>query len=122
MFLFCTIYFFISKCKIKKPRLIYIILSVLDTQSNFINIFLFSIIPFDYPYIINILSTIWTVVFTLILIKTYKYLKNHIFGIVLCFVGVISMILGTFNSIEDLKNHFKDFNILIIIKIYFSFW
>ena len=109
-FLIFLIYFFISKCKIKKPRLIYIILSLLDTQSNFINIFLFSIIPFDYPYIMNILSTIWTVVFTLILIRTYKYLKNHIFGIILCFIGVVGMILGTFNSIEDLKDKFKDFN------------
>ena len=119
-FFIFLIYFFISKCKIKKPRLIYIILSVLDTQSNFINIFLFSIIPFDYPYIINILSTIWTVVFTLILIKTYKYLKNHIFGILLCFIGVISMILGTFNSIEDLKNHFKDFNNKNIVGLILS--
>ena len=109
-FLIFLICFFISKCKIKKPRLIYIILSVLDTQSILINTFLLSFIPFDYPYIMNLLSSIWIVIFTLILSRTYKYLSNHVFGMIIWFIGVIAMILGSFNSIKDLKDDFKHFN------------
>ena len=113
-FLIFLIYSFISKCKIRKPRLIYIILSILDTQSCLINTFLFSFIPFDYPYIMNMLSIIWTVIFSMILLKTYKYLINHFFGMIIWLIGVIAMILGTFNSIKDLKDDFNDFDDNII--------
>ena len=109
-FLIFLIYFFISKCKIKKPRWIYIILSVLDTQSYLIYTFLLSFTPFDYPYIMNLLGSIWIVIFTLIFSKTYKYLSNHIFGMIIWFIGVIAMILGSFNSIKDLKDDFKHFD------------
>ncbi len=109
-FLIFFLYFFISKCKIKKPKWIYIILSLLDTQANFINIYIFSFIDFRFPYIMNILSTIWAVVFTLILIRIYKYLLNHILGIILCIVGVFSVFLGTFEKISDFIDIFKSFN------------
>ena len=108
------IYFFISKCKIKKPRLIYIILSVLDTQSILLNTFLLSIIPFDYPYIMNLLSSIWIVIFSFIFLKTYKYLSNHIFGIIIWLIGIVAMILGTFNSIKDLKNCFEELDFYLM--------
>ena len=113
-FLIFLIYSFISKCKIRKPRLIYIILSILDTQSCLINTYLFSFIHFDYPYIMSMLSIIWTVIFSMILLRTYKYLINHIFGMIILFIGVIAMILGTFNSIKDLKDDFNDFGDNII--------
>jgi len=109
-FLIFFVYFFISKCRIKKPRLIYIILSLIDTQANFLNIFVFSLIQFDYPFIMNVLSTIWSVIFSLIIIRIYKYLKNHVFGIILCLVGVFSMLLGTFKDINDFVNMFINFN------------
>ena len=113
-FLIFLIYFFISKCKIRKPRLIYIILSILDTQSCLINTYLFSFIHFDYPYIMSMLSIIWTVIFSMILLRTYKYLINHFFGMIIWLIGVIAMILGTFNSIKDLKDDFNDFGDNII--------
>ena len=100
----------ILKLKIKKPKLIYLILSILDTQVNYINIFIFSFAKFEYPYIINVLSSMWSVLFTLILIKKYKYLKNHIFGIEICLVGVFLLFLGTFQSFGDFIKMFKDFN------------
>jgi hypothetical protein len=100
----------ILKLKIKKPKLIYLILSILDTQANYINIFIFSFAKFEYPYIINVLSSMWSVLFTLILIKKYKYLKNHIFGIAICLVGVFLLFLGTFQSFGDFIKMFKDFN------------
>ena len=109
-FLLFFIYCFIIKFKIKKPKWIYIILSLIDTQANFINVYIFSITKFKYPFIINILSTIWSVVFTLIIIRIYKYLKNHIIGIVLSIIGVFACFLGTFKSFEDFKNMFIDFN------------
>ena len=109
-FIIFFLYFFISKCKIKKPKWIYIILSVLDTQANFINIYIFSFIDFRYPYIINVLSTIWTVMFTLIIIRIYKYLLNHIVGIILCIIGVFLVFLGTFGKIDDFVDMFNSFN------------
>ena len=104
------IYFFISKRKIKKPKLIYIILSILDTQANYINVFLFSFIQFEYPYIINILSSIWTVVFSLILLRQYKYLINHILGIIICLIGVFSVFFGASKTFDDFIEMFKSFN------------
>ena len=106
-FLIFLIYFFVSKCRIKKPKKIYLLLSFIDSQANFVNIWLFSFIDFRFPFIINVLSTVWTVVFTLILIRTYRYLKNHIIGIVLCVIGVIIVFIGTFNEKEDSFDDFK---------------
>ena len=127
-FLLFFIYCFIIKFKIKKPKWIYIILSLIDTQANFINVYIFSITKFKYPFIINILSTIWSVVFTLIIIRTYKYLKNHIIGIALSIIGVFASFLGTFNSFEDFKNMFSDFNddikgllLCILVSILYGF-
>jgi len=100
----------ILKLKLKKPKLIYIILSILDTQANYINIFIFSFVKFEYPYIINVLSSMWSVLFTIILIKKYKYLKNHIVGIAICLVGVFLLFFGTFQSFSDFIKMFKDFN------------
>ena len=90
--------------------MIYIILSICDTQANYINIFIFSKIEFKYPYIINILSNIWTVLFTLILLRQYKYLINHKIGLILCFVGVFSAFLGSFNDIDKFVSMFSTFN------------
>ena len=100
----------ILKLKITKPKLIYIIISIFDTQANYINIFIFSFSIFEYPYIINVLSSIWSVLFTLILIKTKKYLINHILGIIICLIGVFLLFLGTFNSFQDFIDMFKNFN------------
>ena len=100
----------ILKLKIQKPKLIYIILSISDTQANYINIFLFSFINFNYPYIVNVLSSMWSVLFTILIIKKYKYLKNHTYGIIICLVGVFLLFIGTFKSFGDLINMFKSFN------------
>ena len=100
----------ILRLNIHKPKIIYIILSISDTQANYINIFIFSFVKFEYPYIINILSSMWSVIFTLILIKTYKYLNNHIYGIIICLFGVFLLFLGTFESFGAFINMFKSFN------------
>ena len=100
----------ILKLKIQKPKIIYIILSISDTQANYINIFIFSFVKFEYPYIINILSSMWSVLFTLILIKRYRYLSNHIYGIIICLIGVFLLFLGTFESFGSFIDMFKSFN------------
>lgn len=100
----------ILRFKITKPKLIYIIISIFDTQANYINIFIFSFAKFEYPYIINVLSSIWSVLFTLILIKTKKYLINHILGIIICLIGVFLLFLGTFDSFDSFIDMFKSFN------------
>ena len=100
----------ILKLKIEKPKIIYIILGIFDTQANYINIFIFSFVKFEYPYIINILSSMWSVLFTLILIKRYKYLNNHIYGIIICLFGIFLLFLGTFESFGSFINMFKSFN------------
>ena len=100
----------ILKLKIQKPKIIYIILSIFDTQANYINIFIFSFVKFEYPYIINILSSMWSVLFTIIFIKRYRYLNNHIYGILICLFGIFSLFLGTFESFGSFINMFKSFN------------
>ena len=100
----------ILKLKIQKPKIIYIILSIFDTQANYINIFIFSFVKFEYPYIINILSSMWSVLFTIILIKRYRYLNNHIYGILICLFGIFLLFLGTFESFGSFINMFKSFN------------
>ena len=100
----------ILKLKLQKPKIIYIILSISDTQANYINIFIFSFINFEYPYIINVLSSMWSVLFTLIFLKKYKYLKNHVYGIIICLIGVFLLFLGTFKSFDDFITMFKSFN------------
>ena len=98
------------KFKFKKPKMIYIILSISDTQANYINIYIFSFVKFEYPYIINVLSSMWSVLFTLIIIKRYKYLKNHVYGISICLIGIFLLFLGTFKSFKEFIDMFKSFN------------
>ena len=56
-FLFILYGIIILKLKIQKPKLIFIILSISDTQANYLNIYIFSFVKFEYPYIINVLSS-----------------------------------------------------------------
>ena len=100
----------ILKLKLTKPKLIYILLSILDSQANYINMYVFSFIKFNYPYIINVLSNFWSVAFTVILIKKYKYLKNHIIGITICIIGILLSFIGTFDSFNLFLEMFKQFN------------
>lgn len=111
-FLLFLIYFFISKCKIRKPKWIYLILSIFDSQANFVNVYVFSFIDFKFPFIINVLCTVWVVIFTLILIRTYRYLMNHLIGIILFIVGVCATFIGTFDEdkFNEFKNIFTSFN------------
>lgn len=92
---------------IKKPKLIYLIITIVDSQANFINVYAFSVIHFEYPFIINFCSVIWTSIFAWIFIKKYKYFINHILGILIAFGGIILTVMGMFNSFDDFKKLFN---------------
>lgn len=92
---------------IHKPKLSYLLITIVDSQANFINVYAFSIIHFEYPFIINFCSVIWTSIFTWIFIKKYKYFINHILGICIAFFGVILTVVGTFNSFTDFEKLFS---------------
>ena len=89
--------------EIHKPKLIYIILTIIDSQANFINVYTFSLIQFEYPFIINFLSVIWTVLLTMLFITKYTYTHIHKIGLLITFTG-ICIILCSNISISHLFN------------------
>jgi len=123
LFFICFIIY--NKFSFKKPKLIYILIILIDCLANGINIYVFSLTKFEYPYIINLNSTLWSVIFTIILIKNVHYCKNHIFGLIIGFIGNILSFLGTFQSLKDIINIFEKNNLsglifCIIISILYA--
>ena len=104
-----------NKFTFKKPKLCYIIIILIDSITNAINTYVFSISKFEYPYIINLNSSIWSVIFTIIIIKIYKYCQNHILGLIIAFIGNVLSFIGTFNSFQDILKLFKEKNYCSII-------
>ena len=115
-----------NKFSFKKPKFIYILIILIDCLANGINIYVFTITKFEYPYIINLNSTLWSVIFTKILIKEIHYCKNHIFGLIIGFIGNILCFLGTFVSFKDIvkiieeKDNLIGLIICIIISLLYS--
>jgi hypothetical protein len=107
-YLFLFIIFFIyNNFKFKEIKHFYIIITLIDSQANFLNVYVFNFIKFDVPFLINFTSTIWSVIFTVLFIKKYKYLFNHKMGIILSFLGTILAFIGTFNKITEIRNLFE---------------
>ena len=79
---------------IKKPKVSYLFIAFFDSQAAFLNIFAFSIISFNFPFIINISTFFWTVIITVIFIKTYKYSYFHYIGVTIAVIGIILSSLG----------------------------
>lgn len=92
-----------AKFKLNQLKLIYAIIALIDSQANFINVYAFTIIQFEYPFIINFLSVIWTVLLTMIFITKYTYTKIHKIGLLVSFIG-ICIILCSNISISHLFN------------------
>jgi drug/metabolite transporter (DMT)-like permease len=88
-----------------KPSSLLII--VFDTQSSFLMVYAFSIIPANFIFIINILSVFWTVILSWIFIKAYKYKTSHVIGLLIAVVGVCLTLYGCFSEIDD-KDEFFD--------------
>ncbi len=100
--------------KIKKPKLSYILITIFDSQGNFLNIYAFSIIHFNYPFIINVSSVFWTCLFTWIFIKKYKYRRIHIIGVSISLIGVVVTLYGTIRLLGDKDNIFDNMKGLIL--------
>ena len=94
--------------EIHKPKLIYIILTIIDSQANFINVYTFSLIQFEYPFIINFSSSIWTFLLTIIFIKKYKYKPLHYISIFISFIGILLAMFGTLHSLWDISSIFTN--------------
>jgi drug/metabolite transporter (DMT)-like permease len=100
--------------KLTKPRFVYVIIAVLDSQANFLNIYAFSIIHFNYAFIINISSVFWTCLLTWIFIKSYKYRKIHILGVSIALLGVAATLYGSMSRLAQIDSLFKDYKGLLL--------
>ena len=121
--LFFLCFMIYNKFSFKKPKFNYLLIIFLDCLANGTNIYVFSITKFEYPYIINLNSSLWSVIFTKILIKEIHYRNNHIFGLIIGFIGNILTFLGTFQSFKDIVKIFDGLIGLIfciIISILYS--
>ena len=108
-YLFLFIIFFIhNNFNFNKIKFFYIIITLIDSQANFLNVYVFNFIKFDVPFLINFTSTIWSVIFTILFIKKYKYLFNHKIGITISLVGTIISFIGSFNNFKEIKNLFNN--------------
>ena len=99
---------------LSKPKPIYILLTLIDSQANFINVYVFTIIRFEYPYIINFSSAVWSFLLTLLLIKKYKYTSTHFIGIAISLIGIVIAILGTFEHINNVHLLFRNMKGLLL--------
>lgn len=98
--LLALIWILISRT-IKKPKWYYILITIFDSQANFLNIYAFSIIHFSYPFIINVSSVFWTFLFTYFFIHKYKYRLIHVVGVVISFIGVGISIYGSISFVSE---------------------
>lgn len=121
-YFFLFIIWLIFNRKIKLLKWQYIIIAVLDSQSMFLNIYAFSQINFNYPFIINVSSVFWTVLLTWIFIKRYRYKKFHILGVLICLLGVGVTLFGSLRTLskETIMSNLKGLICSIIASICYS--
>jgi drug/metabolite transporter (DMT)-like permease len=98
---------------LKSPKFIYVLITIFDSQANFLNIYAFSVVNFSYPFIINISSVFWTCLFTWIFIKAYRYKKIHIIGVSLALLGVGITLLGALRLVDEKDKIFDNMKGLI---------
>ena len=109
-----------SDFKLSKLKTIYFLIALIDSQANFINVYAFTIVQFEYPFIINFLSVIWTIILTYLFIKKYTYTKIQKSGLVISFVG-ITLTLFCNISLKEINIHFiKGFIYCFITSILYS--
>jgi drug/metabolite transporter (DMT)-like permease len=117
------IFWIIIRRKIVYPKLIFIFITIFHSQAIFLNIYAFSVIHFSYLFIINVSTVFWTVLFSCIFIRDYKYHSFHIYGVLICLIGVIITLYGCMSSIEDkedLFNNYKGLLYTILSSILYS--
>lgn len=123
-FLLGAIWLIYNKLSLKRLRLVYYFITFIDSQANFINIFVFTFIQFEFPFIINFCSVIWTCLFTWLFITKYQYKASHVIGIVIALLGVIITLYGTFDGMNDINrlfsNNVKGFGLCLLTSLLYS--
>lgn len=94
--------------KLKLPKLSYIFITIFDSQANFLNIYAFSTVHFNYPFIVGVSTVFWTCLFTWLFIKRYKYRNIHILGVLLSLLGVGVTLYGSLSEMDWETNIFSD--------------
>ena len=113
-YLFIFILWIIITRKIEKPKIIYIIIAIIDSQANFICVYTFGSVKFEYPFIINFSSTIWSFFMTLIFVKKYKYCLIHFISVLISLIGVVLTLVGTFKNLSDVSLMFQNVKGLLL--------
>lgn len=94
--------FLMKKPKTNKPKLIFIIIAFSESQGNVLNIFSFTKLRFNFPFIINISGYTFTLILTYFLIKTYKHTIKHLCVSIFSLIGIsISILSIIFSSSEE---------------------
>jgi drug/metabolite transporter (DMT)-like permease len=116
-YLLLFILWMIINRKIVKPKLTYILITIFDSQANFINVYAFHIIHFNYLFIINVCSVFWTVLITWIFIKRYKYKPIHILAVGISILGIALSLYGCISRIDDTDEQSQNYTGLIICLV-----
>lgn len=78
----------------KRPKLVFILIALFDSQGNCLNIYAFTKLRFSFPFIINICGYFWTLLISSIFIKQYRYTFHHAIGIGISILGISSCVYG----------------------------
>ena len=113
-YLFLFILWIIITRKVEKPKIIYIIIAIIDSQANFICVYTFGAVKFEYPFIINFSSSIWSFFMTLIFVKKYKYRLIHFISVLISLIGVVLTLVGTFKNLSDVSLMFQNVKGLLL--------
>ena len=92
------------------PKLIYIVLSITDSQANLLNIFVFTKLKFSYPFVINISSYIWTFLLTLIIIKSNNFKLIHYLSLLITSIGILFSIIFFYNDVNNSNSTYNKNN------------
>lgn len=115
-FLLFIVWLIINR-KIVKPKLTYILIAIFDSQANFINVYAFHIIHFNYLFIINVCSVFWTVLITWIFIKKYKYKPVHMISVAISILGISLTLYGCLSRIEDIEELSKNYKGMLLCMV-----
>ena len=72
----------------------FICIAIVDSQANFLNLYAFNLIHFKYPFLINIISLVWTLPLTLLILKQNRFALLHYIAILFCLAGVACSLVG----------------------------
>jgi hypothetical protein len=80
--------FFSSIRNIKRPRIVYIIIAICQSQSNFLSLYTFDMLGLHYPYMINISGVLFTMLIICIFIRSYQFNFTHFSASIVVITGV----------------------------------